>query len=1780
MAKLCRLVGGIALGVALFLPMTQAEPVPDKPGLAVTYYGNPTFLYVAGSFETNSLSFQQDLSSLPWPATNYDPAKGPVFIRDQGWSATLTGRLKVTMPGLYCFAQDGSLAELWVNGRRAGLDGKTAVTLPAGNVPIKLYVKFATPPQNWTMKVHLTWQASGSPALLAIDPSLLSHTQTDVDSKAAFQFDYPLVKGTTSLYNYREYAIDAPQDGCYEFIAHFDSIPGNTILWLDGKQIFYLQPRAGVEMYGLEFRNNARVTRYLTKGRHVVRLHTNIGYPWEDNIDRVLVSSRFGVNRVASGDPEQTRSIIVKDRDDMVFRKGEPLTLRIEQATEAPVTYEMQVRKQRGGGAALWTGRIALKGHASRTAGEIAYPCHQAEGGFEVSVTDGTGKVVAGPWAFVVVDTTPVPLPTADKGYQEQKVLVDSVDCLLPSDPEHKFRDNGTSKVIESTVGKYRVTGDRGTFDVAYIQDQDKQWRKTAPGENATARFAGMDWFAYTLKVKHPGRPHLVVVEFPNDVRRLISVFAFDPVTGLPHTGLIESGDAPAAAPFGQGRFMAWPNTNTLDVIAINSGTWASSLNRQTAVRRIELYELPAGIPVNPMPVAGWKSDKEFGWSGEQMDLGMEQLTMPKVWEGNEMVPGNGALWPIGYYDWEALFTVWDRCGQYAANRGANLLCWVVYDYGRSMIQNAPRTPRLREGFSTGWKARLVDPFEREQFKMMLLLCEKYRLRFVMDFMMQRLDADQILATDTKKQYDKEGLFVNDRYCLYLPNPAHPLVKQYMVDLVGEYARQYGKYEAFGGVYTRQWGAAIPQNLDCWYSSDLTGYDDFSIKAFEKETGIAIPVSEAGAKKKEMRRDWILANIKEPWLTWRCRKCLELREAMTAEIQKYAPKARMYSMATPTREAGLDPAHVKGRRDLGYGNRANYINPNAHIEIARPDPVEFANFDVREPASLRRSLTNLLPDTAFYNVSGREYPYGFYAADSAIRVHPYQLKEPAEALAACQMETIFCSGTWVLPPMDEGLRKFAQVWRAIPDLPYRRLGDTGKDAAPAADNMMVCWQARTDSGIWPFTKHGSVFYLVNRTAHPQTVLLTLDEAVSSVRDLVSGQEVATGSTAQVTVDAYMPAVFKATGGGRAKRVAGVRQVDIVMATDAVAALQKQVEHLRAMAPQAEGLVQTMPGRGEKYVTVKYGIDSDDREWARRDLKVAFTNLLVPVETAWSQKNYARVQDLLDTLLVDHNWFYQVCGWPEGQYLCRVPTGPYAKPRDLFPAMKAEHLVLVKMAGVPWGEVVQAPKGRATFTPTIVSAAKYEFRVWMMPGAGTNPVEVAVNGNVVGKLGVGSGKQRLAHFTLPCPLGLRSGTPEITLVSSNALTLSAIELVALPPEPIKVWSAIGVFETEKLHFEGFPQVFPPEKGIDLAAEYDGMGGKKIKWQQIDIGEDKFIQLLEKIYPYKYANGNGLAYLATWVYSPDERDTTLYYASDWFLQIWLNQTEVIHYASGPWQAYATTTVHLKAGWNVLLAKCMNGNTSWKAVFALSDPGDLRYRATPVEPTVFKAPRLKGEIKLDGVPDESAWTNAPEIKPFWGYTTGKAALAQGMTKVLWDDTYLYVAGDLKDKDLIATFTKHDECLCIHDDVLEVFLKPAQRSPQYYEIHVNPINTTFDAMYRYYGDWKDSEKYESGLETAVKVHGTVNDSGDQDEGWTFEMRIPFAALEAAGRKPPVIGDQWKFTFCRYDYTHSLPKGYQERFQSRDPKAVPFELGTVARNLDKGGFHDQAYFETLLFVE
>ena len=140
-----------------------------------------------------------------------------------------------------------------------------------------------------------------------------------------------------------------------------------------------------------------------------------------------------------------------------------------------------------------------------------------------------------------------------------------------------------------------------------------------------------------------------------------------------------------------------------------------------------------------------------------------------------------------------------------------------------------------------------------------------------------------------------------------------------------------------------------------------------------------------------------------------------------------------------------------------------------------------------------------------------------------------------------------------------------------------------------------------------------------------------------------------------------------------------------------------------------------------------------------------------------------------------------------------------------------------------------------------------------------------------------------------------------------------------------------------------------------------------------------------------------------------------------------------------------------------------------------------------------------------------------------------------MLWDDTFLYIAAELEEPHVWATLTKRDSVI-FQDNDFEVFIDPDGDTHNYYELEVNTLGTAWDLMLvRPYRDGGPAiHAWDiTGLQVGVHVRGTINRTGDRDEGWTVEIAMPWEVLrEAAPRRTkPRAGDHWWINFSRVEW-------------------------------------------------
>jgi len=180
--------------------------------------------------------------------------------------------------------------------------------------------------------------------------------------------------------------------------------------------------------------------------------------------------------------------------------------------------------------------------------------------------------------------------------------------------------------------------------------------------------------------------------------------------------------------------------------------------------------------------------------------------------------------------------------------------------------------------------------------------------------------------------------------------------------------------------------------------------------------------------------------------------------------------------------------------------------------------------------------------------------------------------------------------------------------------------------------------------------------------------------------------------------------------------------------------------------------------------------------------------------------------------------------------------------------------------------------------------------------------------------------------------------------------------------------------------------------------------------------------------------------------------------------------------------------------------------------------------------------GEITIDGKPDEEAWSAAQQIDHFylpWLQEDARPARTATKALLLWDRENLYFFAEMEDGDVFANIEENDGRLW-DNDVFELFFKPAEDKPGYYEFQVNPAGAVLDMFLPRRGSGGYQRYHNDGpfhLEVKVAIDGSLNKWTDKDGGWRVEGRIPWADFVRTGGRP-AVDEVWKFALCRYDYS------------------------------------------------
>lgn len=193
---------------------------------------------------------------------------------------------------------------------------------------------------------------------------------------------------------------------------------------------------------------------------------------------------------------------------------------------------------------------------------------------------------------------------------------------------------------------------------------------------------------------------------------------------------------------------------------------------------------------------------------------------------------------------------------------------------------------------------------------------------------------------------------------------------------------------------------------------------------------------------------------------------------------------------------------------------------------------------------------------------------------------------------------------------------------------------------------------------------------------------------------------------------------------------------------------------------------------------------------------------------------------------------------------------------------------------------------------------------------------------------------------------------------------------------------------------------------------------------------------------------------------------------------------------------------------------------------------FAQTPPPLPQYEVKRASGPVNIDGKLDDKAWAaaNVAELAVTWDSQTGPRH--KTLARLLWDDNYLYVSYEVEDSDITAQFTQRDDPT-YQDDAVEIFINPRPtQTTAYIGLEMNARAVLYDYL-RVTTAPNSSQVFKrfnlDGVRLATFLNGTLNARGDQDQGWSLEVAIPWANFEELSRRPSP-GTVWTFNLNRWD--------------------------------------------------
>ena len=643
-------------------------------------------------------------------------------------------------------------------------------------------------------------------------------------------------------------------------------------------------------------------------------------------------------------------------------------------------------------------------------------------------------------------------------------------------------------------------------------------------------------WIAYPLPIETPQAPHVLEIEYPVDWPQSLGISILEPNAagrvmplGLDSGFDVPENESSTGPRWLKHRLVFWPRTKTPLVLITNRRPSSNAACGKITLRA-GLEHLPAAHPTNSAtatfttrgstnhphsPAALPPLDQR------QVAAFFDRPLFPKNFGAAEALDLDGtSTWD----DWRTFYDGSRRLVEYLKYAGYNsavisVACEGGTIYPSELLQPTPK-------YDTGiFFQAAKDPLRKDVVELLFRMFDREGLTLIpaMQFAspLPQLEQKRLAGeshagwnwvnahgqTWIEQQGTNRGLAPHY-------NVLHADVQQAMLEVVDELTTRYANHPSFGGLalqLTPDGFAQLPGAA--W------GFDDDTIQAFTRDTGIAIPAAAPGDSTPFTTRSrFLLGEGRARWLAWRADQLSSFYGQLAQHLLAKRTSARLY-LATAELNTGsaaqqaLRPALPK-RPDyadylLTLGLDPRRLEPHPNLVMLRSQRIgpisdlasQGTHLEWNRAAELDRLLTRhpltgfsgsqFFHEAATLELPGFEQqsPFGLEQTRVWLAAHmppadATNRQRFAHAIAASDA-AILIDGGWLLPLGQEDATR--ALWSI-----YQQLPATGFETVvprQASSGQPVVLRARRNAGI-------TTIYAVNDSPWPVTLEVDLPVPVS------------------------------------------------------------------------------------------------------------------------------------------------------------------------------------------------------------------------------------------------------------------------------------------------------------------------------------------------------------------------------------------------------------------------------------------------------------------------------------------------------------------------------------------------------------------------------------------------------------------------------------------------------------------------------------------------------------